>query len=71
MKSKLYHVKPDGLRMFETIATSPDMAYRGVCCFYDPDRKIAIHEAGSDICHVYTRKLDKNGNLLEVIEHMQ
>jgi hypothetical protein len=66
---KLYQVMPDGGRMFETVATGPEMAYRAVCCFYSPERKIAVHEVGSDVCHVYSRKLDRHGNMVELLQH--
>lgn len=67
--SKLYQVIPEGGRMFETIARSPEMAYRSVCCFYDAERKIAIREVGSNDCHVYSRKLDRHGNMVELVEN--
>lgn len=66
---KLFRIFPDRCRQFETVATSHEMAYRGVCCFYSADKKIAVMDIETGDVKVYSRELDKNGNLLRIVEH--
>ena len=66
---KLFRIFPDRCRHFETVATSHEMAYRGVCCFYSADTKIAVMDIESGDVKVYSRVLDKKGNLLRIVEH--
>ena len=44
---KLFRIFPDRCRQFETVATCPEMAYRGVCSFYNADTKIAVMDTES------------------------
>ena len=66
---KLFRIFPDRCRQFETVATSHEMAYRGVCSFYNADTRIAVMDIESSDVKVYSRVLDKNGNLLLIVEH--
>lgn len=66
---KLFRIFPDRCRQFETVATCSEMAYRGVCCFYSADKKIAVMDIESGDVKVYSRVLDKKGNLLRIVEH--
>lgn len=66
---KLFRIFPDRCRQFETIANTPEMAYCGVCCFYSADKKIAVMDIESGDIKVYSRVLDKKGNLLRIVEH--
>lgn len=66
---KLFRIFPDRCRQFETVATCFEMAYRGVCSFYNADKKIAVMDTESGYVKVYSRVLDKKGNLLRIVEH--
>ena len=66
---KLFRIFPDRCRQFETAATSHERAYRGVCSFYSADKKIAVMDIESGDIKVYSRVLDKKGNLLRIVEH--
>lgn len=66
---KLFRIFPDRCRHFETVANCPEMACRGVCSFYSADKKIAVMDIESGETKVYSRELDKNGNLLRIVEH--
>ena len=48
-------------------ASSAEMAYRAVCCFFNTETPVAV--IGED-GHVrkFTRKLDESGNLIEIKE---
>ena len=67
--AKLYQVFPDGCRMFETVATTPENAYACVACWYSTNKKIAIVDTETKETHIYTRELDRAGNLVRIIEH--
>jgi hypothetical protein len=66
---KLFRIFPDRCRQFETVATCFEMAYRGACCFYNADTKIAVMDTETGDVKVYSRVLDKKGNLLRIVEH--
>ena len=66
---KLFRIFPDRCRTFEVVATSHEMAYCGVCCFYNADTKIAVMDIESGETKVYSRVLDNKGNLLRIVEH--
>lgn len=66
---KLFRIFPDRCRQFKTVATCHETAYRGVCCFYNADTKIAVMDIETGDVKVYSRVLDKNGNLLRIVEH--
>lgn len=66
---KLFRIFPDRCRQFETVATCFEMAYRGVCSFYNADTRIAVMDIENGDVKVYSRVLDKKGNLLRIVEH--
>lgn len=66
---KLFRIFPDRCRQFETVATSHEMAYRGICSFYNADTKIAVMDIETGNVKVYSRVLDNKGNLLRIVEH--
>lgn len=48
-------------------APSAEMAYRNVCCFFNPGTPVAV--IGEDgTVRKFTRKLDASGNLIELKE---
>ena len=64
-----YIVMPERGNWTEIEATGFEMAYRGVCCWYMPDRKVAIMNMSTKETKIYTRELDKHGNLIKIIEN--
>lgn len=69
MTTKLYRIFPDGCRTFEVVATSHEMAYRGVCWAYTPSKKVAVLEIDSGTAKVYSRIQDRCGGIVKVVEH--
>lgn len=56
-------------RQEDVYASTPEMAYRGICCFYMPETPITIVDSETHESRTFTRKLDNAGNLLEIIPH--
>lgn len=50
-------------------AVNHEMAYRLGCCWYNHKNKIPVENTETGETKWYSRKLDNDGNLLEVIEH--
>lgn len=50
-------------------ASTPEMAYRGVCSFYMPETPVTIRDVETGECHTYTRILDNAGNLKDIITY--
>lgn len=50
-------------------ASTPEMAYRGICCFYMPETPVTIRNQETNREYVYTRRLDNNGNMRMLILH--
>lgn len=67
--AKLYQIFPDGCRMFETIANTPEGAYCSVSCWYSWDKRIAVVDTETKEAHIYTSEHDKNGNFVRIVEH--
>ena len=66
---KVFRIFPERCHQFETVATCPEMAYRGVCCFFKADTKITVTDEKTGEVKVYSRVLDNKGNLLRIVEH--
>lgn len=64
-----YIIMSEGSRWSEIEATSAEMAYRAACCWYSPDKRVAVYDPATGAAVIYSRKLDKAGNLLEVVKH--
>lgn len=64
---KHYQVMPEGCKPLEVQAASAEMAYRGVCSWYNPGKRVAIMDAATGETVIFFRKLDSAGNLLEII----
>ena len=58
----------EGGRMNEIEADSALMAYRCIFYFYMPSTKIIIIDSETKQANVFIRKLDHNGNLIEIIK---
>ena len=63
-----YLVMPEHCNFININATSPEMAYRAVCNWYSPKNRVAITDTVTNETRVYTRRLDCNGNIVEIIE---
>lgn len=50
----------------EVDATNAEMAYRGTCCWFYADARIVVTNAQTGEKEVFTRSLDKDGNLKEI-----
>lgn len=46
-----------------------EMVYRCVCCFYRPSAKVVVIDTETNEASIFTRTIDKNGNLIEIIKH--
>lgn len=56
-------------RQEDVYASTPEMAYRGICCFYMPETPVTIVDTETHESRTYTRRLDRNGNMLEIVQH--
>lgn len=61
-----YLIMPQGCKWTETEAGTHETAYSMVCCWYDPDTPIAVMDKQTGKTEVFTRILDRNGNLQEL-----
>lgn len=50
-------------------ANTPEMAYRGVACWFSPRTLVTIRNVETNKRDIYSHELDKSGNLLEIIQH--
>ncbi len=64
-----YIVMPERGNWTEIEATNHEMAYRGVCCWYNPNRKVIVINKSTKEAKIYTREIDKKGNLIKIIEN--
>lgn len=67
MKRFLYIA--EGGRLNYLDCTNAEMVYRCVCCFYMPSTKVVVIDTETNEASIFTRTIDKNGNLIEVIKH--
>lgn len=63
---KKYYIMPERCRWTETEAPSAEAAYTSICCWYDPDTRIAVIDAETGQAAVFTRAQDMAGNLTEI-----
>lgn len=66
---KKYIIMPEGCRWMEIEATSAEMAYSGVCCWFTPEKRVTVYDTTTGAAVIFSRKLDKAGNLVEVVRH--
>lgn len=45
------------------------MAYSGVCCWFTPEKRVTVYDTTTGAAVIFSRKLDKAGNLVEVVRH--
>lgn len=65
-----YLIIPEGCRWTETEAQTPEGAYTGVCCWYNPGTRIAVINTATSEAAIFTRQLDSAGNLQEITRHL-
>ena len=65
---KTFTIMPEGCRWYNVTATTAQMAYSSVCCFFNSSRKIAIRDAETGLTQIFTRRIDINGLLVEIKE---
>ena len=56
-------------RQEDVYASTPEMAYRRICCFYMSETPITIRNIETNEETTFTRRLDNAGNLQQVIRH--
>ena len=69
MKEKRFLYMAEGGRLNYLDCTSAEMVYRCVCCFYKPSTKVIVIDTETNEASIFTKIIDKNGNLIEVIKH--
>ena len=69
MKEKTFLYMAEGGRLSSLCATSSEMVYRCVACFYNPSTKVIVIDPETNIANIYTRKIDFNGNLVCIFEN--
>lgn len=60
---KQFIVMPEKCRFYTVEAMTAESAYRGVCCWYSPKTPVAIMDSETGATIIFTRELDKAGNL--------
>ena len=61
-----YLIMPERCSWDEVEATSAEMAYSAVCCWYRPSQPVAVLDIETGKTVIFTRKLDEAGNLVNV-----
>ena len=51
--------------------TNAEMVYRAIACYYMPYRKVIVIDAETNEASMFTREIDKNGNLISITEHLR
>lgn len=64
-----FTVCPKGCRWSEVDAANAETAYSSVCCWYGTKTRIAIINQADGSIAIFTRELDKAGNLVKIIRH--
>ena len=64
-----YIIMPEGCRWSVREAANHKTAYGFECSFYMPKTKIAVMDASTGETKIFSRELERNGNLKQVIEH--
>ena len=67
---KRYLIMPDGHKWREVMGYTSQGAYSGECCWYPPETKIAVYDPVTGITEIFSRKLDKDGNLIEIVREV-
>ena len=68
IKRFMYVAEKGNINFMDSV--SAEMVYRSVCCFYQPYIKIVIIDTETHEASIFTRKLDRNGNLVCIIDEL-
>lgn len=66
---KTFIVCPEGRTWYEVKAANAEMAYRCECSWFSPRHKIAIVDVETGITSMFTREIDRDGNLTNIVNH--
>ena len=69
MKIKRYFYMAEKSYMYHLDSISHEMVYRSVCYAYAPSKKVVVIDSETYEAKIYTRKIDKNGNLISIFEN--
>ena len=61
-----YYIAPENCRWMEVEAATAEMAYSGICCWFMSDTRIAVIDAETGQAEIFTRTLDRTGNLTAI-----
>ena len=69
MKRFLYMA--EGNKLYTIDAPNAEMAYRSLCEWYNSTTKIIILDPESKYTHIFSRELDKYGNLISIFDLLE
>lgn len=69
MKRFLYMA--EGNKLHTVDAPNAKMAYRNISGWYNPTTKIIIIDPNTKYTHIFSRELDKNGNLISIFDLLE
>lgn len=67
MKKFLYIAEGGRLNFLES--TSHEMVYSSIAYFYNPSTRVVVIDTETNEACIFTRTLDKNGNLIAIIKN--
>ena len=65
---KTFTIMPEQCKWYNITATTAEIAYRQVCCFYNTSRKIAVRDVATGTTQIFSQCVDINGCTAEVVE---
>lgn len=69
MKRFLYMA--EGNKLHTVDAPNAEIAYRSLCVWYNSTTKIIIIDPETKYTHIFSRELDKNGNLISIFDLLE
>lgn len=63
-----YVIIPECGHWYERQATTAKTAYQLECSWFSPNRRVMVVDRATGQVAVFTRRLDGNGNLIEIIQ---
>lgn len=66
---KVYSISTNGKWHFDTMAYSHEMAYRGICSFFDDKTVVTVTDKATNKTQSFSRETDKAGNLIRIISY--
>jgi hypothetical protein len=68
IKRFMYVAECGSLQYMDSV--SAEMVYRSISCYYMPSVRIIIIDTETHEASIFTRKLDRNGNLVCIIDEL-